>query len=156
MNGSCVATTSVDEFLAGARPGLERALIARFGLRDGLDAAADAVEYAVANWDRLRTMENPTGYLFTVGRTRATRAARRADRLTALVAEPTTTDSPVDVDLQRALMGLPWEERVAVMLVHAHGHTYARAAEIMDLPVTSITNHLNRGLTRLRKEVGER
>jgi RNA polymerase sigma-70 factor (ECF subfamily) len=156
MNGSCVAATSVDEFLADARPSLERALIARFGLRDGLDAAADAVEYAVTNWDRLSMMDNPTGYVFTVGRTRATRAARRADRLTALVAEPITTDATLDVDLQRALMRLPWEQRVAVMLVHAHGHTYASAAEIMDMPVTSITNHLNRGLARLRTEVGER
>jgi DNA-directed RNA polymerase specialized sigma24 family protein len=156
MGGSGVATISVDEFLAEARPSLERALIARFGLRDGLDAAADAVEFAVVNWSRLRTMENPTGYLFTVGRTRATRAARRADRLTALVAEPITADSTVDVDLQRALMRLPWEQRVAVMLVHAHGHTYASAAEIMDVPVTSITNHVNRGLTKLRHEVGER
>jgi RNA polymerase sigma-70 factor (ECF subfamily) len=145
-----------DEFLAEARPILERALVARFGLRDGMDAAADAVEYAVANWARVSVMENPKGYLFKVGHSKATRAIRRARRLTAFVGEPVTTDSPTDLDLQKALLRLPWELRVAVMLVHAHGHTYASAAEVLDIPVTTLTNHVQRGLTQLRKVVTAR
>ncbi len=145
-----------DEFLAEARPILERALVARFGLRDGLDAAADAVEYALTNWTRVSAMENPKGYLFKVGHSKATRALRRAQRLTTFVADPTTTDAPVDVDLQQALLRLPWEQRVAVMLVHAHGHTYASAAEVLDIPVTTLTNHVQRGMTRLRKVVTAR
>ncbi|MFM2078785.1 MAG: hypothetical protein RJA49_2675 [Actinomycetota bacterium] len=144
------------DFLSEAQPILERALVARFGLRDGMDAASDAVEYAVANWPRVSAMENPKGYLFKVGHSRALRAIRRARRLTAFVSEPITTDTPVDVDLQRALLRLPWELRVAVMLVHAHGHTYASAAEVLDIPVTTLTNHVNRGMTQLRKVVTAR
>ncbi|MFZ4720925.1 MAG: RNA polymerase sigma factor [Ilumatobacteraceae bacterium] len=151
-----MTVTSVDEFLVEARPILERALVARFGLRDGMDAASDAVEYALANWPRVGVMQNPKGYLFKVGHSKATRAIRRSRRLTALADSPTTADAPVDVDLQRALLQLPWELRVAVMLVHAHGHTYASAAEVLDIPVTTITNHVQRGMTQLRKLVTER
>ena len=156
MTGDVSVMTSQDEFLASARPILERALIARFGMRDGTDAASDAIEYAVMNWSRVSEMENPMGYLFKVGHSKATRAIRRSRRLTAFVSDPSTTDHVVDIDLQRALLRLPWEQRVAVMLVHAHGHSYASAAELLDMPVTTITNHLQRGLTRLRKVVAAR
>ncbi len=46
--------------------------------------------------------------------------------------------------------------RVAIILVHGHGHTYASAAELLDVPVTTITNHINRGLARLRTLLEER
>ena len=144
------------DYLSDARPLLERALVARFGLRDGMDAASDAIEYAITHWDRVSAMENPTGYLFKVAHSKATRAIRRSKRLTMLASEPTTTDRPVDIDLQRALLQLPWEQRVAVMLVHSHGHTYASAAEVLDVPVTTITNHLHRGLAQLRTAMDAR
>jgi DNA-directed RNA polymerase specialized sigma24 family protein len=142
---------AVDAFVADVRPVLERALVARHGIPTGADAASDAVEYAYANWQRLATMANPAGYLFRVGDNRALRAARSAGRHVALVAEPLTVDSPYDIDLQRALLRLSWEQRVVVVLVHAHGHSYGDAARIMDLPVTTVTNHLHRGLNRLRR-----
>ncbi len=71
--------------------------------------------------------------------------------MTALIAEPVSSQEPVDVDLQRALMRLKPEQRVAILLVHAHGHTYAEAAQLLGLPVTSVTNHIQRGLVRLRR-----
>ena len=138
-------------FLAVARPRLERALVARFGVDDGLEAAAEATAYGVAHWPDLQTMANPIGYLYRVGERRGRRLARRWQRIEALVHEPATHDGVLDVDLQRALIRLKPSERVAVVLVYAHGHTYAQAAEILDLPVTTITNHLNRGMTRLRR-----
>ncbi len=138
------------EFIASSRVALERALVARYGVADGLDAAAQAVEYAYAHWSRISLMGNPSGYLFRVGQSHARRWLRSSRRLTALVADPVTTDRPIDIDLQRALLRLPWQQRVSIVLVHAHGHSYAEAARIMDLPVTTITNHVNRGLHRLR------
>jgi DNA-directed RNA polymerase specialized sigma24 family protein len=145
--------TSRAEYLATARPLLERAFVARFGVRDGMEAASDAIEYALANWERVSAMDNPTGYLFKVGHGKASRAIRRSRRMTALAAEPVTLDRPLDLDLQRALLSLPWEQRVAVVLVHAHGHSYASAAELLDIPITTITNHVQRGMTQLRKAV---
>jgi DNA-directed RNA polymerase specialized sigma24 family protein len=141
---------SLDSFLVQARPRLERALIARYGIDDGLDAAVEASAYALEHWDRLRSMGNPVGYLYRVGQTRGGRLAQRWKRIESIVQHPLTCDRIVDVDLQRALLQLKPEERIAVVLVYAHGHSYAEAAEILDVPVTAVSNHLTRGLARLR------
>ena len=143
----------IDDFVVMARPGLERALVARCGLHDGMDAASVAVEYAYREWPRIAAMANPVGYLYKVGRSSAKRAEGRRRRLDAIVAEPVSVDATLDIDLQRALMRLRPDQRVAVVLVHAHGHSYADAATLMDVPVTTVTNHVTRGLDRLRRSL---
>lgn len=146
------ADVSFDQFIARARPALERALVARFGVHDGMDAAAEALAYAVREWERVSAMDNPAGYLYRVGVSSTTRRQRRQRRHDALL----TADSvgvlaqPIDVDLQRALLRLKPEQRVAVVLVHGNGHTYAEVAALLDVPVTTVTNHIHRGLARLR------
>ncbi len=139
------------EFLIEARARLERALVARFGVEEGTEAAAEAVAYALANWPALRPMANPVGYLYRVGQTRARRTVERRSRLESLVSDPLTTDQVVDVDLQRALCRLKPDQRVAVVLVHAFGYSYRDAGEVLDVPATTVANHLNRGLVRLRR-----
>lgn len=153
-----VETANGDElvdFLVAARPDLERALVARFGLHDGMDAASSAVDYAYHHWDRLAAMDNPAGYLYRVA-VSSVRNAERRRRSEPLVGEPVTVDEPFDIDLQRALARLRPDHRVAIVLVHAHGHTYAAAARILDLPVTTITNHISRGLAVLRRLLEQR
>jgi DNA-directed RNA polymerase specialized sigma24 family protein len=145
------AVDDLSSFLGQALPRLERALVARFGIDDGLDAVADTAAYAAEHWSRLQTMDNPVGYLYRVGQTRGSRLAGRWTRLEVLVGEPLTSDGPVDVDLQRALARLKPAERVAVVLVHSHGHSYAEAAEVLGVPTTTVTNLLHRGLQRLRQ-----
>ena len=138
-------------FLADARPRLERALVARFGVDDGLEAAAEAFVFATENWDRLRAMANPVGYLYRVGQSRGMRLRGRWRQTGLLIHEPVTTDTIVDLDLQRALMRLRPEQRIAIVLIHSHGYSYREAAEVLEIPVTTITNHVNRGMTRLRR-----
>ena len=143
------------EFVASVRPDLDRALVARFGLHDGMEAAAVAVDYASREWSRLAGMDNPAGYLYRVGQSSARRFHARGRRLQPMVTAAVTIDHPVDVDLQRALMRLRPDRRVAVVLVHAHGHTYANAAAVMGVTVTTVTNHVTRGLAQLRRLLGE-
>lgn len=141
----------VEVFLASVRERLERALVARFGIDDGLEAADEATAYAIEHWDRLAGMDNPAGYLFRVGQTYGNRLQRRWQRPNLLADATTTAADGFDVDLQRALVRLPAAERIAVVLVHGHGHTYAEVAEVLDVPITTITNHLTRGRARLRR-----
>lgn len=158
FGGVMVDTESGDDlavFVAVTRPDLEQALVARFGLHEGMEAAATAVEYAHQHWRRLASMENPAGYVYRVGVSSARRARTRRWRVEPLVNDPVTVDRPVDIDLQRALARLRPDLRVAVVLVYAHGHSYAEAARILDVPVTTITNHLNRALARLRRLLEE-
>src|SRR5690606_36766021 len=98
--------------------------IARFGLHDGIEAASVAIDYAYQNWARLSPMANPAGYLYRVGVSSARRADSRRRRTEMLVDDPMTVDEPVDVDLQKALARLRPDQRVAVVLVYAHGHSY--------------------------------
>lgn len=151
VESQVVQSEELAEFLVDTRPRLERALVARFGIEEGTEAAAEAVAYALANWPALRATANPVGYLYRVGQTRAHRMFERRKRLESLVSDPLTTDRVVDVDLQRALCRLSPDQRVALVLVHACGYSYRDAAEVLDVPVTTVANHLNRGLVRLRR-----
>ncbi|CAN5595921.1 hypothetical protein BH24ACT5_BH24ACT5_10260 [soil metagenome] len=127
---------------------LRRVLVARYGLEVGREAAADALAWAVEHWAEFAVMANPVGYLFRVGQSSAKRQ-RRWHRPDVVVPRP-GSDHVVDVDLQRALMSLSPEQRVAVLMVHGFGYRYRDVAEVLDIPVTSVTNHVNRGLARLR------
>lgn len=144
------AAASPDADLARVWARLERALVARFGVDRGGDAAAEAIAYGLEHRERVMAMANPAGYLYRVGERRGRRMLDRLGRQTALVDEPVTEQRVVDVDLQRALLRLRPDHRVAVVLVLAHGHTYAEAAEILDVPLTTVTNHVSRGRARLR------
>ncbi|MGH1490332.1 MAG: RNA polymerase sigma factor [Acidimicrobiales bacterium] len=52
-------------------------------------------------------------------------------------------------------MDLKPDQRVAIVMVHGHGHSYAEAAEVLGVPITTVSNHLNRGLGRLRQYLEE-
>ena len=145
---------SLEDVLDSVRPSVERALVARFGLSDGMDAAADALEWAVRHPSRLSGLANPGGYLYRVGCSRAKRARLLASRRWSLPAELHDPDVAQRVDLLNALAVLRPTYRTAVMLVHCHGYTYEEAAEVLGVPVTTLTNHVNRGLRRLRTELG--
>lgn len=130
---------------------LHRALIARFGMDLGSDAAAEACAYAVEHADRLNGMENPIGYLYRLGE-RYGRRRNIVSRRTALLVDGAMADARhIDIDLQRALMRLTPHHRVAVVLTLAHGHTYQEAADLLDVPVTTVTNHVTRGRARLKE-----
>lgn len=142
--------------LADVQRRLQRALVARFGLDVGMDAAADACEHLVRNRSRVEAMANPVGYLYRVGERLGRRRSERMRRTDVLVQHPATADRIVDVDLQRALRQLPPAQRVAVVLTAAHGHSYREVADLLDVPATTVTNHVTRGRARLRTLLEER
>lgn len=145
--------TSFETYAADATIALRRALVARYGVELGVEATAEAVAWAWAHRDQLATMDNATGYLFRVGQTAVRRQTRRARRHVDLpVEERATDDQSVEPDpgLHHALAELSPDQRSAVVLVHAHGYPYAEAATLLDMPVSTLKNHLHRGLTRLR------
>jgi DNA-directed RNA polymerase specialized sigma24 family protein len=53
--------------------------------------------------------------------------------------------------LQVALAQLTHDQRVAVLLVHAHGYSYAEATALLEISVSTLRNHVHRGMNRLRK-----
>jgi DNA-directed RNA polymerase specialized sigma24 family protein len=128
---------------------VRRALVAAYGIEVGSEAAADAMAYAWEHWEKVEEMQNPAGYLYRVGQSAARKYRPR--RVVTLPVVPRGDDwAGVRPELPGALARLSARQRAAVVLVHAHGETYAAAAATLGMSVSTLRNHLNRGMKRLR------
>ena len=136
-------------FMHDAEPRLRRALVAAFGSQRGRDAAAEGLAWGWEHWDRVREMQNPIGYLYRVGRSR-TRDRRRP----VVFVRDDTPEPWVEPQLAPALARLSERQRLAVVLVHGFGWTMPEVAELTGIKVTSVQNHLDRGLRHLRAALG--
>jgi RNA polymerase sigma-70 factor (ECF subfamily) len=140
-----------DGFVREVEPRLRRALVAAYGPQAGRDAALDALGWAWANWERVEALENPAGYLYRVGQTKA-REGRRPlhvvppDRTIADPAPPW-----VEPNLEPALLALSEQQRVAVVLCHGFQWTHREVADLLDLSPSTVQNHVERGLANLRR-----
>lgn len=133
------------DFFADAEPRLRRALVAAYGVERGREAAAEALAYGWEHWPRVRRMDNPLGYLYRVGQSRS-----RARKRRFLVGRAGVEDVWVEPGLPAALAHLTERQRVATVLVHGFGWTLREVAELIGVSVTSVQNHLERGLAALR------
>ncbi len=147
--------TSTGSFTAFARhtePRLRRALVAALGADLAGDALAEAMGYAWQHWERIEQMENPGGYLYRVARSRTSQLSRREPVLLPRVPE---REAPwIEPGLPAALSDLPERQRVAVVLVHCFQYTHAEAAEVLGIKRSSVQNHVERGLRKLRRAMG--
>jgi RNA polymerase sigma factor (sigma-70 family) len=141
------------EFFAGIEPKLRHALVAHCGPEVGREAAADALEYAWAHWNRVEAMEYPVAYLYRVGQS----AAKRYRRGTP-VADPSEQDQQpwFEPVLLPALARLSDRQRTAVVLRHGFGYTYPEISEVMGVSIPTVQKHIDRALAKLRRslEVG--
>jgi RNA polymerase sigma-70 factor (ECF subfamily) len=137
---------------------VRRALVARNGLHAGSDAAAEAMAWAWQHRDRLATIDEPAAYLYRVGQTAARRLRRWQRRESQLGFEPIANDPPgsFDAELFGALARLRRDQRVAVVMVHCYSYRYREVAQLLGISEAAVTNHVHRGLARLRVLLGER
>ncbi|MDY7099912.1 MAG: sigma factor-like helix-turn-helix DNA-binding protein [Actinomycetota bacterium] len=158
MSDQHVQTTTAgtfEAFCADAEPKLRRALVGGFGAEHGREAAAEALAHGWKHWARVAAMDNPAGYLYTVGARWARRQARRRRRRLLAGAEPTVTwGSRFEPGLEAALGGLSRRQRQAVVLVAGFGMTHAETADLLGLSRSSVQNHVERGMARLRDDLG--
>ena len=156
VDGRRVDGTDVDElrdaaafdaFVAALGRDLWRALIPLVGPERARDAAADAFSYAWSNWARIGAMSNPRGYVYVVARRYA---LARPARPLELPAPPTSELPDFEPRLLDALRELSEMQRIAVYLVEGCGWRLTDAAELLDISVSTLRNHLARGMDRLR------
>ncbi len=138
-------------FVEAIQEQLRHALVARFGLDVGREAAADALAYGWEHWERLEAMDNPAGYLYRVGTHKALRRRRTRPQFPL---PPTHADPAVEPKLPQALGTLSPKQRQAVVLVHAYEMTHQEAADLLGLSRGTVQRHLERGLTKLRNSLG--
>lgn len=147
-----VEVESFVEFVERVSPRLKAALVASVGIDRAPDAAAEALAYGWEHWERVRTMENPAGYLYRVGVNRGRRWRRFRPELPAA---PPNSDMPwVEPGLPVALSRLSEKQRVVVLLVHSFGWTQEEAAALLGISRATAQTHLERGMHRLRAKLG--
>lgn len=126
-------------------PKLRLALMATYGPERGREATAEALAWAWEHQERLSGLERPVAYLYRVGQTRT-----RVRRFRVLHGRPEWSEPWVEPSLGRAVASLSERQRVAVILVHGYGWTFGEVAELLRVKVTTVQNHRDRGMTRLR------
>jgi RNA polymerase sigma factor (sigma-70 family) len=141
------------EFVETVVQRLRRALVARYGVDVGNDVCADALAYAWEHWTDVAAMRNPTGYLYRVAQSAARRHHRWRRRPT-FPPESAPLRGETEPGLDKALARLSEAHRISVLLVHAYGWTYEETAELLGVPVSTVRNHLHRGMKKLRGALG--
>ena len=147
-----ITTSSFTEWATQAEPRIRQSLTAAFGVQVGKEATADALAVAWERWDRVSTMGNPIGYVYGIGRNKA-RRMKKFHRPN-FVDVPTQLLPDVEPGLPAAVANLPEQQRITVTLLHGYGWTMTEVAELLGTKKTTVQNHAERGLARLRKELG--
>lgn len=134
---------------------LRRTLVAWYGPTLGRDAAQHALEWAWTHRNRLDGMDNPAGYLFRVGQSYAKRELRRKRDPSNEYSRNTVVDgdSPFEPELTTGLAALSEQQRAAVLLVHGYGYSFREAADVLNVSLSTLRTHADRGLARLRSHL---
>ena len=137
-------------FVKEVEPRLSYAFFAAYGPDVGADTTSDALAFGWEHWDRIKAMDNPSGYLFRVGQSKARRYHRRQ-----LLFPPVPSPSIPDVEpkLPEALGRLTSNQRIAVVLIHAMDWTEGEVASLIGRSRSTVRTHLERGLRRLRADL---
>ena len=144
-------TQDATTLLYGIEPRLRRALVARYGLDVGAEATAEAIAWGWEHAAALAAMTNPVGYLDRVGQSAARRTHRLARVRAGFPTEPRGEDAPdLAGDVFDELSRLRPSQRVAVLLIHGYGFSYRDVAQLLDVSEAAVTNHVHRGLRKLR------
>lgn len=143
---------SLSRFVARFEPRLRNALLAWAGPHDVDDAVAETLLHLMGQPHRVLAMANPEGYLYRVARSKL-RGSRR--RHPVLPPVPPVLQPEVEPGLPAALAALTPRQRTAVFLMGGLGWTAAEVGEFLGIAPTSVHNHYQRGLARLRRDLGE-
>jgi RNA polymerase sigma factor (sigma-70 family) len=150
MTATETETEAFTGFAREAEPRLRYALTAALGQELGHEATAEALAYGWEHWDRLRGMDNPTGYLYRVGRRSAQRTWRRVEF------QPVEASRFPDFEpgLPDAMLRLSERQRLAVFLAYGQQWTRREVADLLGISINSVGAHLSRGLAKLRSSLG--
>ena len=154
--------TAFEDLVEAESPGLYGALCLIAGDRfEAEDVMQEAFLKVWERWDRVRVMDDPTGYLYRTAlnlyrqrRRRASLALRRAIRLAPPrdeLAEVESRDTVV-----RALAELTPRQRMSVVLVDLLDHSSEEAARVMGIEAATVRVLVSQGRAVLKRNAGDR
>lgn len=148
-------TAEFERFLEQVEPRLRRALVATYGPVDGREATGDALSWAWQHWDQMAEIRHPVAYLYRVGQSAVRRFGPRPLPVDAL-ARFADEFPELTPELWPALARLSAQQRTIVLLVHGYGWPQAEVAVLLEINPSTVREHMNRALERLRQELAVR
>ncbi|WP_281827151.1 RNA polymerase sigma factor [Jannaschia rubra] len=122
------------------------------------DMVQDTVVKAWTNMEKFKVGTNMRAWLFTILRNTYYSSRRKLNRevsdpegtmVASLSVKPDHDGHMNLTDFKKAFETLPDEQREALILVGASGHTYEEAADICGVAIGTIKSRANRGRARL-------
>jgi RNA polymerase sigma-70 factor (ECF subfamily) len=132
-------------------------------ISDADDLVQIAIERALARSDQLRRDAPLAGWMFGILRNAwldEIRVRKRRHRVFApaelgeQVADPRGGHAEV-LTVQQAMQRLPEEQREVISLVLIEGLSYREAAQVIDVPIGTVTSRLARGREALQAMLGD-
>jgi RNA polymerase sigma factor (sigma-70 family) len=155
------STRSFEEFVEAEHARLYRALFLVTGTRyETEEVMQDAFLRVWQRWERVGTMEDPTGYLFrtamNIWRNRLRRAqlALRSAIGFAPSEDPFSAVEDKDVVFQ-ALRSLAPNQRAAIVTTSLFGYSSEEAGALLGMSAATVRMHSSRGRAVLRQRMGE-
>ena len=139
------------DFARRMEPRLRYALAGCLRADEARDATQEALVYAWSHWDKVRKLDNPGGYLYTL----AKRWGWKHSKSSAPLPEIGVMDlPPTEPGLAEALGRLSTMQRQSIYLVEGLGMTQQEVADLLGVGRTTVQTHLERALSHLREELG--
>jgi RNA polymerase sigma-70 factor (sigma-E family) len=137
-------------------PAIVRTAYLMLGDREAAeDVAQEAFVRLYARWRKVSRYERPGAWVRRVAIREASRARRRPRALVVAPEQPGPAEPPADLDLRRALLSLPPNQRAAVVLHYLEDLPVAQIAELMGVATSTAKVHLHRARKRLAMLLGE-
>jgi len=162
--GPRLSPEEADSFEAFFRAEHARLLRALFVVTGSAEEAEELMQEAFLSvwerWDRVRSLDSPTGYLYRTGmnalRSRLRRAARVARRIVRPAPTPDAFEAADDRDaVVRALAGLTERQRAALVLVEMLGFGSEEAGEILGIKAVTVRVLASQGRAAMREVLGD-
>ena len=129
---------------------------ARVLLRSDAEAEDAVGEAVLKAWEAFDTLKNPDaarGWLITIAVNCAKAQRRRQGRVVYLEdmeQEPEAPSAEPPIDLWEAVLRLPEEQRLVILLYYYEDMPVEETARMLDIPQGTVKSRLSRGRDRLR------
>ncbi len=131
---------------------------------DADDVVQIAIEHALNRLDQVRPEARLDGWMFKIMKNAwidEVRSRGRRNRLFAAeeagenIGDAGNESQMLALSVQAAMAQLPEDQRVAVGLVLVEGLPYKEAAEVLDIPIGTLTSRLARARDALQRILGD-
>ena len=120
------------------------------------EVTQDAFLRLYERWHSVAEVDHPSAWVRRVATRAAVKRAKRAKSLTTAPEAAGASDQRLDIDLLRAVVRLPAQQRAAVALYYLEDRPVAEVADLMGVSTSTVKQHLHRAREHLANTLHSR